>query len=169
MTKIFYRSDSTNTARRLAIAILLFALLPGIALATFAEDMANLGGNVENRPGEAGAIALFDRFGSNPWQGGSPWDSPMALPERPAGSTIPLPADEAEAADDVTAVEETTTTMSKLLETLVVGELAIADSCALNGSCDEPPLLLLPGGTYDIYAVVNGTELTGVWIELVKS
>jgi hypothetical protein len=139
-----------------AVFLLLAALLSFGAIAAGEGSL----GAVEKRPGEAGAEALFNKFGSNPWRGGDPWAQSTAAHAQgfvmtfgPGPGFSTSPGGPAEVGKKVA------------LGTIQAKTLAFCD--CNNTTCSRISPFMAQGGTFRLWAVGNNTTFLGFWVELI--
>ncbi|HOT06910.1 MAG: hypothetical protein A4E45_00100 [Methanosaeta sp. PtaB.Bin039] len=138
----------------LAAALLLGLLVAGSAVSPD-EIRKELDSAVEKKPGEAGAEAVFNKFGSNPWQGGDPWARIAPGSMASAGPLIPpqdrkyLPAG-----------------ILNIVEALTLIDHAV---CNQTGDICNASSMTFPAGSYRVYRVENQAgAYQGLWIELLN-
>lgn len=152
---------------RLSIFVLAaFCLLP-YCCATLSADIQNPLGQVELRPAEKTAEDLFGKFGNHPWVGGDPWiaQKNMVLPQL---QTKKVQKDTSGPATLASAAKASSNLSYYLIGILNTKQLVLSDICISNQSCELNSSLPAPGGTYNVYMVMNGSRYVGLWVELVQ-
>jgi hypothetical protein len=144
-------------------SILLLCLLPHCCATLNADNQDNLG-QIELRPAEKTAEDLFGKFGNHPWVGGDPWASQknMALTQLQTKkvqkeTTGPAISSSAKVGDNLSYY---------LIGILNTTQLLLSDICISNQSCELNSSLSAPGGTYNVFMVMNDSKYAGLWVEL---
>jgi hypothetical protein len=148
------------TKRRFMIALMVSAAIL-LCVDLGMSGVGDLLGDVEKRPGEKGAEALFQKFGSNPWRAGEPWSSEqIASPQ--TGAALPAPTD-----SGLCAYCKDGNLTFRFVGSISASEIAIVDSCVLNATCNQTQPIYAPGAKYNVYAVFRGERYLGLWSEIV--